>query len=542
MRINGIEAMSANGGTDARGGTNRGRNFDFNTFASELFNNITVRKTAAAEIEEGSLGATVDLRTGRPFDYNGFTIAGSLQAGYNDLTQDSDPRAALLVSNTFADGKFGALFSLAYTERKLPTMVRAPCVGRPAAFRPGLDPAYVGTPTLTQINAAFHPRIPRYDHYAHDQQRLGESRPHCNSRRAMRPRSASMRCTPSSMRSATRSSSKRPVFSTGGATGLTGTNVVDAVIDGDTTRWCTACSTTWTFAPRLAMTSCPRSSRRSPGRQTHLQRYLQVQRLVGFAEANHDNPVQTTLLFDARNIDGYSYDYRQNSRLPLITYGTTASPDPATWTLTQIRLRPQSTTQQLRDGVARLRVGAPETFTLKFGPQWKNYNFKSTESRRSNGEGTLPASALRSQSRSPATAQLTHFGTGLSLPAGSVTTWLGAGLNAAVDALDLNNRSLYPMGIEPVLGNNNEVEEDDMGAYVQGDFKFELGAHTLRGNVGVRYVKTDLTSRRATRIVARRAGLARKPRTITRTCCRRLNLVYDLSDIVAAALRRRQGA
>src|SRR5690349_15278844 len=107
VRINGIEAMSANGATDASGGTNRGRNFDFNTFASELFSNITVRKTASAETEEGSLSATVDLRTGRPFDYDGLTIAGSLQAGYNDLTEDSNPRAAFLVSNTFADGKFG---------------------------------------------------------------------------------------------------------------------------------------------------------------------------------------------------------------------------------------------------------------------------------------------------------------------------------------------------------------------------------------------------------------------------------------------------
>src|SRR5688572_23559749 len=71
VRINGIEAMSANGSTDAAGGTNRNRNFDFNTFASELFTNITVRKTSAAETEEGSLGATVDLRTGRPFEYEG---------------------------------------------------------------------------------------------------------------------------------------------------------------------------------------------------------------------------------------------------------------------------------------------------------------------------------------------------------------------------------------------------------------------------------------------------------------------------------------
>src|SRR5687767_1869213 len=70
VRLNGMEAMSANGGTDAAGGSNRGRGFDFNTFASELFNSITVRKTSSAEVEEGSLGATVDLRTGRPFDYD----------------------------------------------------------------------------------------------------------------------------------------------------------------------------------------------------------------------------------------------------------------------------------------------------------------------------------------------------------------------------------------------------------------------------------------------------------------------------------------
>ena len=41
----------------------------FNVFAAELFNSIKVRKTQSAEIEEGSLGATVDLRgslTARP--------------------------------------------------------------------------------------------------------------------------------------------------------------------------------------------------------------------------------------------------------------------------------------------------------------------------------------------------------------------------------------------------------------------------------------------------------------------------------------------
>ncbi|MGH1560686.1 hypothetical protein ACRAWD_29585 [Caulobacter segnis] len=65
VRINGVEAIATGGGNCSRG-------FDFNVFASELFNSITVRKTQSADVAEGSLGATVDLQSGRPFDYKGF--------------------------------------------------------------------------------------------------------------------------------------------------------------------------------------------------------------------------------------------------------------------------------------------------------------------------------------------------------------------------------------------------------------------------------------------------------------------------------------
>jgi TonB-dependent receptor len=84
------------------------------------------------------------------------------------------------------------------------------------------------------------------------------------------------------------------------------------------------------------------------------------------------------------------------------------------------------------------------------------------------------------------------------------------------------------MGIQPVLGNNNEVEEDDLGAYVQGDFSFELGAHTLRGNVGVRYVKTDMTSTGLVMV----SGVP-TPQVATHDyddTLPSMNLVYDISE------------
>ncbi|KAG1247536.1 hypothetical protein G6F68_014160 [Rhizopus microsporus] len=67
VRINGMEALTTVGAGDQSGGTNRGRGFYFNVFASDLFSPLLVRKTASADVEEGSLGATVDLRTARPW-------------------------------------------------------------------------------------------------------------------------------------------------------------------------------------------------------------------------------------------------------------------------------------------------------------------------------------------------------------------------------------------------------------------------------------------------------------------------------------------
>ena len=98
---------------------------------------------------------------------------------------------------------------------------------------------------------------------------------------------------------------------------------------------------------------------------------------------------------------------RENSRLPLITYGNRRRhQSPATWTLSQIRLRPQSTINSFQTASIDFEWQASDSFALKFGPQWKNYIFKSTELRRSNGttgnqEGVFPGGA--------ATAPITSY-------------------------------------------------------------------------------------------------------------------------------------
>jgi len=116
--LNGIEAYSATTGSTLGvvAGINRTRGFDYSTFASELFNSVTVSKTQSAEMDEGSLAATIDLQTARPFDKPGFRAAISAQGAYYDINKTAAPRIAGLISDTFGD--FGILVSGAYSTRK----------------------------------------------------------------------------------------------------------------------------------------------------------------------------------------------------------------------------------------------------------------------------------------------------------------------------------------------------------------------------------------------------------------------------------------
>jgi TonB-dependent receptor len=117
VRLNGMDALSTAGGNDSGSAPNRSRGFDFNTFASDLFSSLTVQKTASAATDEGSLGSTVDLNTGRPLDFGGRRIAWSADGAYYENGSHTNPVLAALASDTWFDNRLGALVSVAYAER-----------------------------------------------------------------------------------------------------------------------------------------------------------------------------------------------------------------------------------------------------------------------------------------------------------------------------------------------------------------------------------------------------------------------------------------
>lgn len=116
VRLNGIDALATAGGNESGSAPNRSRGFDFNTFASDLFSSLQVQKTASADTDEGSLGAVIDMTTGRPLQY-GSKMAFSVQGDYYENGEKINPKLSGLLSHTFFDNTVGVLASAAYARR-----------------------------------------------------------------------------------------------------------------------------------------------------------------------------------------------------------------------------------------------------------------------------------------------------------------------------------------------------------------------------------------------------------------------------------------
>jgi len=505
VRINGMEALTTTGGTDSSGGANRGRGFDFNVFASELFNSIIVRKTSSASVEEGSLGATVDLQSARPFDFDGFTFVAGGQLGYNDLSEDTSPRGAALISNTFADGTIGALLSVAYTDRSLieqgHSTVRwdnGPSSGGFSASSPFAD---------ARLPTTFHPRIPRYGVLEHEQERLGVT--------------GSLQFEPSdrtlisldAMYAAfdakrTENFLEAISFSRTG-TGKPQTIVREGVIDAR-----------GNLVYGLFDNVDVRSETRYDELETTFSQLslnfghefsdsFRIDALLGRSKSEFDNPIQTTITLDRLNANGYSWDYRGNDRVPAINYGFDVT-DPANWQfangLSEIRLRPQGVENTFETFALDATWELNDAFRMRGGVLLKEYEFSSFEARRASETAVpnLPAGV--------SLASLTRiFSTGgLGVPSGTDTRWLVPDIDAFADLFDIyGNSGAFSVSrdVASVRGANRSVVEEDRGVWLQGEFEAELMGKRLLGDFGVRYVKTDQASTGFALVAGQTVGL-----------------------------------
>ncbi|WP_425483860.1 TonB-dependent receptor [Caulobacter soli] len=545
VRLNGLEALATTGGKDSSGGANRGRQFDFSIFASELFNSVTVRKSTSAMNEEGSLGAIIDLQASRPFDFSGPAMSMGAKVGWNDLSRKKDPRFTFLASNRWDTGigEIGALISVAYAERKTleegsstgrwenPSVpnnssTSFPCSG--AAYNPVSGPALscsqigVNTPSTTAPTASaagtannlWHPRIPRYGRLQYDQKRLGitgslQWRPTENSTLSLDALVANF--------TNNRDETYLEVisFSRSGA-GLPQTDVVNFQADnkGNLIKG--------TFDDVDARVEYRHDDLKTEFNQftltydTKFGERGHFNAVYGQSRSIQDNPVQTTFSFDRYDSDNYSYDYSGNDKLPNFNYGfdptnpsnfvysnSNAKGDPSL-----LRLRPSKAVNTFQTFRADVDYEILDGFKLRYGGDYKEYGFTSSEQRLFSRNLASTGSTFTAEAGFPLPAGvsiadvsrlITGFGRGLDLPAGVPTSWIAPDLDKlkkviGYDCNCINANGDFRLSSLNQLGALRAVTEKDTAFYIQGDFDYDIFNIPVRGNLGVRYIKTQQTA------------------------------------------------
>jgi TonB-dependent receptor len=522
VRVNGLETVATS--TDGAS-ANRDRAFDFNVFASELFSSLVVHKTAEASLDEGSLGAVVDLNTGNPLaGKSGLTFVGSATGSYNDLSKKWGPRLAGLLSWKSPDGQWGASLSAAYS--KLDTLqmgnntvrwsqARFDSVNGTRCFfnttrpvpngplvattpMPNSGGSYVPSAACDKAALAFHPRIPRYGEIAQERERLGIT--------------GSIQWSPSEATKVsidglfsrfreTRQEKWGEVLLRSNERSI---DVVNPVYDDNNNMIAATLNDAWVRTENYLRKSQTKFYQLGGTWDQDIGDSFRFTLLGGFSKSDASIPVETTLVFDDRDAQGFTYDY-SNSRRPVLSFGTSVT-DPANFQLAEIRDRPSSTVNKFRTAQLRTEWDVADGFTVKAGGVYRRFSFDTVGFTRDtvvcgNGGvdrvlGTVTCSPTSAFGPTaiyglPVTAQLAELFTlkGADAPAGTTTQWLVPNL-----ATGTAYTKLYDRALAVDVGNTRSVVERVKGGYLQFDAKGDLLGLEYALNAGVRYVRTDQSS------------------------------------------------
>jgi TonB-dependent receptor len=97
-------------------GAENGRSISFADISADLMQGVNVYKNPDASMIEGGIGGVVDLKTRKPFDFDGLKMAASANLDYDTLGDKSAGSFNALISDRFDTniGEIGVLFSADY--------------------------------------------------------------------------------------------------------------------------------------------------------------------------------------------------------------------------------------------------------------------------------------------------------------------------------------------------------------------------------------------------------------------------------------------
>jgi iron complex outermembrane receptor protein len=106
------------------------RSFSFDVLASEMISGAEVYKTSQANISDGGIGAVVNVTTFKPLDLEpGISGAGSVKGMYDELTESTKPQFSGLLNYVNDEKTFGITTSIAHQQRDARTDSAGPDAG-----------------------------------------------------------------------------------------------------------------------------------------------------------------------------------------------------------------------------------------------------------------------------------------------------------------------------------------------------------------------------------------------------------------------------
>ncbi|TNE63955.1 MAG: TonB-dependent receptor [Alphaproteobacteria bacterium] len=486
VRLNGMETIATS--TDGAS-ANRDRAFDFNVFASELFSSIIVHKTAEASLDEGSLGAVVDLNTGSPLSLKeGTSLVLSAKGQYNDLSDDLSPRLAALGAYVNPERTFGISASVAWSDYTTSELGNNTVRWAQARFRSVEGTSclngstYVPSDVCNEAALAMHPRIPRYGEVSHDRERLGAT--------------ASVQFAPSegtkvsidglySNFKETREESWGEVLFRSNERTI---DVRDYTVDENGTMVSGTFDNAWVRTEAYRRESETEFYQLSSRWEQDVTDSFRFEVLGGFSRSDADIPVETTIIFDDRDHMGYSFDY-SNMNSPVLTFGSGVD-QASSFQLAEFRDRPSYLTNKFRTLALNGEWDLSEHLQLEGGAMYRRFSFETEGYRRDSAycSAFTCASGTYGLQVTDQIAQLFELGDA-GQPSGTTTSWIIPNIDAAADVIGLYDREAVFQPTE-----DRGVVEAVTGGYLQLNGDTNMGDTRVAFNAGVRYARTKQSS------------------------------------------------
>jgi len=498
--LNGMEVPASTGGLDSSGGVNRGRDFDFNVFASELFNRITIHKSPVASVEEGGLASTVELSTPRAFDQPGQNVSFGGQLTADNFSGESNPRFTGMYSNTFMDDKVGVLFSAAYSERNVRQEGFGSVRWTGAASNGGrswantdVDTIINGTPNpganypgeaidqTQKLDYMWVPRLPRMDSFNRDQERLGltgsvQFRPTDNMEFSLDVLNSNLKADVTSYNYFAQF---RNTFGS--------ISPVEVTLD-DSGRYIVA----GTFDNVTPRSESRGQFSESDFTQTvltgkfDLADNMHLHVMYGNAVSDH---VEEQYRYNITAAQGhrFTYSFEEDADIAEMSYGFDTL-DPSNYVWSGPTLRHEEVRRENDTFRADFTI-EDDNSNIKTGLIWNSREVDSQFWNPTEGTITQPGSVTAELTANLADI-IDGYGDGISAPGGFPTSWLVADFNRANAAWGAGQFTL-----DEDNSNTYNISEETLGGYIETNVNTELLGRPLTFNAGLRLVDTTVTSR-----------------------------------------------